>query len=235
MPYVTVGQENSATIDLYEDLGTGQPIVLIHGFPSTVIPGKAGLSAAKCRVSSHTYDRRGFGNSSQPSSGYDDTFAADLNTLMTKLDLQNTVLVGFSMGGSYALSWQVAQNGCKSGANGSCPTIFVKDERQSEGVDQSVFDGIMKAIVEDRPLTFLNFSKRSSMWMCCWVSGLAMKQFRQVGMCGSSAKATLDCVPSWLTDFRDDLPRIDVPTLIIHGDADRILPLESTAATPEAD
>jgi len=95
MPYVTVGQD-SATIDLYEDLGTGQPIVLIHGFPSTVIPGKAGLSAAECRVSSH-YLRSPVCWLSQPSSGYD-TFAADLNTLMTKLDLQNTVLVGFSMG-----------------------------------------------------------------------------------------------------------------------------------------
>jgi len=92
-----LGQENSATIDLYyEDLGTGQPIVLIHGFPSTVIPGKAGLSAAKCRVSSH-YLRSPRIGESQPSFGYDyDTFAADLNTLMTKLDLQNTVLVGFN-------------------------------------------------------------------------------------------------------------------------------------------
>jgi len=126
---------------------------------------------------------------------------------MTKLDLQNTVLVGFSMGtGEVTRYLGMVSERCKSGANGSCPTILLKTNDNPEGVDQSVFDGIMKAIVEDRPY-FLNFSKRSSMWMCCWVriSNEAIQASWNVAV-GASAKGTLDCVPSWLTDFRDDLP-----------------------------
>src|SRR5687767_12553802 len=101
MPFIKVGQENSAAIEIYyEDLGTGQPVVLIHGFPLNGHSWEkqtAALVDAGYRVIA--YDRRGFGASSQPSGGYDyDTFAADLNELMTKLDLRDAVLAGFSMG-----------------------------------------------------------------------------------------------------------------------------------------
>jgi non-heme chloroperoxidase len=163
MPYVTVGQENSANIDLYyEDLGTGQPIVLIHGFP---LNGHSWEKQVLILLDEGyrviTYDRRGFGNSSQPSVGYDyDTFAADLNALMTKLDLQNAVLVGFSMG--------TGEVTCYLGKYGServqkavlmapVPPFLLKTDDNPEGVDQSVFDGIMKAIVEDRPAYFSAF------------------------------------------------------------------------------
>jgi non-heme chloroperoxidase len=163
MPYITVGQENSATIDLYyEDLGTGQPIVLIHGFPLNGHSWeKQVLVLLNAGYRVITYDRRGFGHSSQPSSGYDyDTFAADLNTLMTKLDLQNTVLVGFSMGTGEVtryLGKYGSERVQKAVLMAPVPPFLLKTDDNPEGVDQSVFDGIMKAIVEDRPAYFSTF------------------------------------------------------------------------------
>ena len=238
MPYVTVGQENSATIDIYyEDLGAGQPIVLIHGFPLNGHSWeKQVLVLLNAGYRVITYDRRGFGASSQPSLGYDyDTFAADLNTLMTKLDLHDAVLVGFSMGtgevtrylGNYG-----SKRVQKAVLMAPVPPFLLKTADNPEGVDQSVFDGIMTAIVKDRPAYFSEFFRdffNVDVLLGERISNYAIQSCWNVAV-GASAKGTLDCVPSWLTDFRDDLPRIDIPTLIIHGDADRILPLESTAA-----
>jgi non-heme chloroperoxidase len=238
MPYVTVGQENSATIDIYyEDLGAGQPIVLIHGFPLNGHSWeKQVLVLLNAGYRVITYDRRGFGASSQPSLGYDyDTFAADLNTLMTKLDLHDAVLVGFSMGtgevtrylGNYG-----SKRVQKAVLMAPVPPFLLKTADNPEGVDQSVFDGIMKAIVKDRPAYFSEFFREFfnvDVLLGERISNYAIQACWNVAA-GASAKGTLDCVPSWLTDFRDDLPRIDIPTLIIHGDADRILPLKSTAA-----
>ncbi|MBE9240563.1 alpha/beta fold hydrolase [Synechocystis salina] len=238
MPYVTVGQENSATIDIYyEDLGAGQPIVLIHGFPlNSHSWEKQVLMLLNAGYRVITYDRRGFGASSQPSLGYDyDTFAADLNTLMTKLDLHNAVLVGFSMGtgevtrylGNYG-----SKRVQKAVLMAPVPPFLLKTADNPEGVDQSVFDGIMKAIVKDRPAYFSEFFREFfnvDVLLGERISNYAIQACWNVAA-GASAKGTLDCVPSWLTDFRDDLPRIGIPTLIIHGDADRILPLGSTAA-----
>jgi len=192
-----------------------------------------------------TYDRRGFGDSSQPSFGYDyDTFAADLNTLMIELDLRDAVLVGFSMGTGEVtryLGKYGSQRVQKAVLMAPVPPFLLKTDDNPEGVDRSVFDGIMKSIVEDRPaylsVFFKDFynvdvflgdrealpAKRGR------ISNDAIQMSWNVAA-GASAKGTLDCVPSWLTDFRDDLPRIDVPTLIVHGDADRILPFDSTAA-----
>jgi non-heme chloroperoxidase len=247
MPYVTVGQENSATIDLYyEDLGAGQPVILIHGFPLNGHSWeKQVLMLLNAGYRVITYDRRGFGASSQPSFGYDyDTFAADLNVLMTKLDLHDAVLVGFSMGTGEVtryLGRYGSERVQKAVLMAPVPPFLLKTDDNPEGVDQSVFDGIMKAIVEDRPAYFSIFfreffnvdvllgdrealpAKRGR------ISNDAIQASWNVAV-GASAKGMLDCVPSWLTDFRDDLPHIDVPTLIIHGDSDRILPLESTAA-----
>jgi non-heme chloroperoxidase len=238
MPYVTVGKENSATIDIYyEDFGVGQPIVLIHGFPLSGHSWEkqvAVLLEAGYRVI--TYDRRGFGNSSQPSFGYDyDTFAEDLNTLITKLDLRDVVLVGFSMG-----TGEVTRYLGKYGSDlvskavlmAPVPPFLLKTDDNPEGVDRSVFDGIIKSIVEDRPAYLSAFLKdffNVDVFLGDRISKEAIQMSWNVAA-AASAKGTLDCVPSWLTDFRDDLPRIDVPTLIIHGDADRILPFESTAA-----
>ena len=238
MPYVTVGKENSGSIDIYyEDHGAGQPIVLIHGFPLNGHSWEkqvAVLLEAGYRVI--TYDRRGFGNSSQPSFGYDyDTFAADLNRLMTELDLRDTVLVGFSMGTGEVtryLGKYGSERVSKAVLMAPVPPFLLKTDDNPEGVDRSVYDEIMKSIVEDRPAYLSEFLKdfyNADVLLGERISNEAIEMSWNIAV-GASAKGTLDCVPSWLTDFRDDLPRIDVPTLIIHGDADRLLPLDSTAA-----
>ena len=238
MPYITVGKENSGSIDIYyEDHGAGQPIVLIHGFPLSGHSWEkqvAVLLEAGYRVI--TYDRRGFGNSSQPSFGYDyDTFAADLNTLMTELDLRDTVLVGFSMGTGEVtryLGKYGSERVSKAVLMASVPPFLLKTDDNPEGVDRSLYDEIMKSIVEDRPAYLSEFLKdfyNADVLLGDRISNEAIEMSWNIAV-GASAKGTLDCVPSWLTDFRDDLPRIDVPTLIIHGDADRLLPLDSTAA-----
>ena len=236
MNYINVGKENSGNIDIYyEDHGTGKPVVLIHGWPlsgASWEKQESVLLDAGYRVIS--YDRRGFGNSSKPTSGYDyDTFAEDLNKLMLKLDLHNAMLVGFSMGGG-----EVARYLGKYGSKrvervvfiSSVPPFLLKAPDNPSGVDKSVFDGIKKAIAADR-LAFL--SKFFSDFYDVDVLGSKrvsdqVVQFSWNVAAGASPKGTFDCVSAWLTDFRKDLARIDVPTLIIHGDADRILPIDAT-------
>jgi non-heme chloroperoxidase len=237
MPYISVGQENSASIDIYyEDFGAGQPVVLIHGFP---LSGRSWEKQVGVLLKEGyrviTYDRRGFGNSSQPSTGYDyDTFAADLNTLLTKLDLRDTVLVGFSMGTGEVtryLGKYGSERISKAVLMGPVPPFLLKTDDNPEGVDRGVFDGIMQAIVADRPAYLSAFFQdffNVDVFLGDRISNEAIQASWNVAA-GASAKGTLDCVPSWLTDFRNDLPRINVPTLIIHGDGDRILPFDSTA------
>ncbi len=237
MPYIKVGQENSAAIEIYyEDLGAGQPVVLIHGFPLNGHSWEkqtAALVDAGYRVIA--YDRRGFGASSKPSVGYDyDTFAADLNELMTALDLSDAVLVGFSMGtgevtrylgkyGSHRVSRAVLM--------GPVPPYLLKADDNPEGVPAEVFEGIKSAFVKDRPSfftgffdNFFNIDKLGG----TRITDEAVRMSWNVAV-QSSAIATLACVDTWLTDFRADLPKIDVPVLIVHGDDDRILPFDSTA------
>jgi non-heme chloroperoxidase len=237
MPYLKVGEENSGNIDLYyEDHGSGRPVVLIHGFPlsgHSWEKQQAVLLDAGYRVV--TYDRRGFGDSSQPTVGYDyDTFAADLNSLMDKLNLRDTTLVGFSMGTgevSRYLSTYGSGRVVKAVLIGAIPPFLLKTDDNPEGVDQEVFDGLMAAIVADRPAflkDFLDNFNNVDMYRGTRISDQAWQLQWNVGA-GASAYATLACVPTWLTDFRADLPKIDVPTLVIHGNADRILPIEVTA------
>jgi non-heme chloroperoxidase len=244
MSYITVGQENSGTIDIYyEDLGSGQPVILIHGFPLNGHSWEkqvAVLLKAGYRVI--TYDRRGFGSSSQPSVGYDyETFTDDLHQLITTLDLRDLVLVGFSMGTGEVtryLSKYGSERVTKAVLMAPVPPFLLKTDDNPEGVDRSVFSKIEQAIVADRPsylsAFFANFYNVDVLGSNSRLEKLhqritddAIRLSWQVAA-GASAKATLDCVASWLTDFRADLPRIDVPTLIIQGDADRILPIDST-------
>ncbi len=236
MPYVTAGKENSGNIDIYyEDHGTGKPVVLVHGWPlSGASWEKQVLALQEAGYRVITYDRRGFGNSSKPASGYDyDTFAKDLHKLVTKLDLREFALVGFSMGGGEVARYL--------GAHGServsqavfisaIPPFLLKTPDNPEGVEGSVFDGIKKAIAADRPRFLSQFL--SDFYSVDVLGGKRISdQVVQLSWniaAGASPKATLDCVSAWLTDFRKDLARIDVPTLVIHGDADRILPLAAT-------
>jgi non-heme chloroperoxidase len=238
MPRITVGTENSAAIEIhYEDHGSGQSIVLIHGYPlngASWEKQERVLLQAGYRVI--TYDRRGFGKSSQPTVGYDyDTFAADLNAVLEHVSLNDVVLVGFSMGtgevarylGTYG-SARVA----KAVFMGAIPPFLLKTGDNPEGVDGSVFDEIKAAVVTDRPAYFKNFLDNFynvDVLGGTRISEQAWQNSFTVAI-GASPYAAHACVDTWLTDFRDDLPKIDVPTLLIHGDADRILPYAATAA-----
>jgi non-heme chloroperoxidase len=236
MPFVSVGKENSGSIDLYyEDHGSGKPVVLIHGYPLSGASWEKQvpeLLDAGFRVI--TYDRRGFGNSSKPTTGYNyDTFADDLHKLVSHLKLHDFSLVGFSMGGG-----EIARYFGKHGSKGikkavfigAVPPFLLKTQDNPEGVGQDVFDGIQKAISTDRYAFFTEFFKNffntdvllgkkvsEETVQACWnLAAIA------------SAKASYDCVTTWHEDFRKDLSRIDVPTLVIHGDADRIVPLSAS-------
>ncbi|MDP2729355.1 MAG: alpha/beta hydrolase [Dehalococcoidales bacterium] len=236
MNYINIGKENSGNIDIYyEDHGTGKPVVLIHGWPLSGDSWEKQVTVlldAGYRVIS--YDRRGFGNSSKPTSGYDyDTFAEDLDKLMMKLDLHNAMLVGFSMGGGEVARY-LGKYGSKRVERAvflySVPPFLLKTPDNPSGVDKSVFDGIMKAIAADR-LAFLS-KFLSDFYNVDVLAGKRVSdqvvQFSWNVAAGASPKGTLDCVQAWLTDFRKDLTHIGVPTLIIHGDADRILPIDAT-------
>ena len=235
--FIAVGSENSKSIELYyEDLGSGQPVVLIHGWPLNGASWEkqtAALLAAGRRVI--TYDRRGFGSSSKPSTGYDyDTFAADLNALLTTLDLQTVDLVGFSMGTGEVTRY-IGKNGSarvrKAVLIGTLGPYLVKTADNPEGVEASVFEGIKAAIKADRPAFLLDFLHNFYNYD---VTGGKLVSERVVDAnwnvaAQASAIGTLKCVDSWVEDFRKDILRNNVPTLIIHGDADRILPPDATS------
>jgi pimeloyl-ACP methyl ester carboxylesterase len=235
--FIAVGSENSKSIDLYyEDIGSGDPVVLIHGWPLNGASWEkqtAALLAAGRRVI--TYDRRGFGASSKPSSGYDyDTFAADLNALLTTLDLQKVDLVGFSMG-SGEVTRYIGKYGSapvrKAVLIGTLGPYLVKTADNPEGVEASVFEGIKAAIKADRPAFLLDFLHNFYNYDVTGgklVSERVLEGNWNVAV-QASAIGTLKCVDAWVEDFRKDILRNDVPTLIIHGDADRILPPEATS------
>jgi len=247
MSTITVGQENSTPIELYyEDHGNGPAIVLLHGWPldsRSWEPQLNPLLAAGYRVI--VYDRRGFGRSSRPTTGYDfDTLAADLDKVLNELDLREATLVGFSLGTGELVRY--------IGAHGtdrlkSCVIIeslapsFAKSADNPSGVDAAGVAGIQQAILDDR---------------YAWLSGLlgdflnlddylgkrvSEETVRASWNAGAEASpyATWACPPGWLDDFTDDIKRVDVPTLILHGTADRILSIDGQgrrlhAALPDA-
>ncbi len=237
MAFITVGTENSTDIELYyEDHGSCQPVVLIHGYPldgSSWEKQTAALLGAGSRVI--TYDRRGFGKSSKPTEGYDyDTFAADLNTLLTTLDLNDVVLVGFSMGtgevgrylGTYG-SGRVA----RAAFLGSLEPYLLKTDDNPDGVPQDVFDGLKEAVTADRYAFFSEFFKNFyNADTFLGTPRLSQEAVNASWNLAASAGATASVAaqPTWLTDFRQDIPKIDVPALIVHGTADNILPIDST-------
>jgi len=236
MPYLTVGKENSGDVELYyEDHGSGQPVVLIHGYPLSGASWEKQVPVlldAGYRVI--TYDRRGFGKSSQPTTGYNyDTFAEDLHALLNQLKLRDVVLAGFSMGGG-----EVARYLGKYGSKGvskaviiaGVPPYLLKTADNPEGVDGSVFDGIRKAVSADRYAFFTGFFQNfynTDVFLGKRVSEQAVQASWNIAA-GASATASLACVATWHEDFRKDLTRIDVPTLVMQGDGDRILPIAAT-------
>jgi pimeloyl-ACP methyl ester carboxylesterase len=236
MPFVNVGKENSTDIELYyEDHGSGDVVVLIHGYPLSGASWEKQIPVLL--AAGHwviTYDRRGFGKSSQPTTGYNyDTFAEDLHKLVTHLRLRDFALVGFSMGGGEVARY-LGKYGSKGVSNAvfvsSVPPFLLKTPDNPEGVDGSVFEGIQKAVVADRYAFFTEFFKnfyKTDLLLGKRVSEQAVQASWNIAA-GASATASLACVSAWHEDFREDLKRIDVPTLVMHGDADRILPITAS-------
>ena len=248
MSFITVGQENTTDIELfYEDHGGGQPVVLIHGYP---LDGRSwerqssALLTAGYRVI--TYDRRGFGQSSQPTVGYDyDTFAADLNTVLETLELHDVVLVGFSMGtgevarylGTYG-SARVA----KAAFLASLEPFLLQTDDNPQGLPHSVFHDMFETAAADRfawfDSFFANFYNTDDT-LGTRISEAALRNSWNVAA-GSSWFADAAVVQTWHEDFRADIQKIDVPALIVHGTADNILPIDLTGRPfskllPEAD
>jgi pimeloyl-ACP methyl ester carboxylesterase len=237
MNTIKIGQENSQPIELYyEDHGTGSPVVLIHGWPlngDAWEKQSAALLAAGHRVI--TYDRRGFGRSSKPGVGYNyDTFAADLEALLSALDLSDVSLVGHSMG-TGEITRYIGKYGTKRLRKavliGTLGPYLVKTADNPEGVDRKGFDDTKAALRADRPATLREFLKNFYS-----VGGEDGKRVSEQVMdanwavaIGASPIGTVACVDAWIEDFRKDIPRNDIPTMIIHGDDDRILPPDATS------
>ena len=251
MGHIKVGTENSTDIELYyEDHGAGQPVVLVHGYPldgSSWELQSRELIAAGFRVV--TYDRRGFGRSSKVGTGYDyDTFAADLNTLLERLDLRDVILVGFSMG-TGELARYVANHGHERVAKlaflGSLEPYLVAADDNPTGVPQSVFDGIIDAARTDRYAWFTQFYRD----FYNLDENLGSRISQEVVTAnwntatGSAPVGAYAVVPTWIEDFRGDVAAVRAsgkPALIVHGTADNILPIDATgrpfhAAFPEAE
>ena len=232
MPFVKTTGAHATDIH-YQDIGKGQPVVLIHGWPLSHRMWESqinALTAAGYRCIA--YDRRGFGDSGKPTGGYDyDTFASDLNDLMTELDLRDAALAGFSMGGGEVaryLGRYGADRVSKAMLLGAVPPFLLKTADNPEGVDKAVFDGMLAAVTKDRVAfleeffpNFYNYDATSKN-----ISADVIPFSKWVAW-GASPLATQQCIVAFgTTDFRGDLKKITVPTLIVHGDSDRIVPLE---------
>lgn len=238
MAYITVATENSVDIELsYTDQGSGQPVVLIHGFP---LDGESwGKQQAALLDAGHrvvAYDRRGFGDSTKAGSGYDyDTFAADLHALMEELDLRDAVLVGFSMGtGEIAryLSRYGAERVAKAAFLGSLePYLLITDEHPDGAGPQEFFDGIRADVLKDRYAFLTGFFEgfyNLEENLGTRISDEALAASVATGnRAGNTAIAAAPL--TWPTDFRDDIPAITMPALILHGTADNVLPIDKTA------
>jgi pimeloyl-ACP methyl ester carboxylesterase len=218
----------------FQDHGTGRPVVLIHGWPLSGRSWEAQVPAlveAGYRVI--TYDRRGFGDSSQPWDGYDyDTFADDLDALLSHLELQQVTLVGFSMGGGEVVRY-IGRHGTDRLekvvlAAAVPPYLYKSDDNPDGGLDDATIEGFETAVRTDR-LAFLDeFTK--NFFAAGRKKNLVSEPFRLYMRdiaAYASPKATLDCIAAWgRTDFRGDVEKVDVPTLVIHGDSDGIVPIE---------
>ncbi|MBD2704135.1 alpha/beta hydrolase [Spirosoma sp. BT702] len=237
MSYIKAGTDASGNdIKLfYQDLGTGNPVVLIHGWPLSHEMWDyqlAELPAHGIRVVA--YDRRGFGKSTQTWDGYDyDTLADDLKAVLDELNLQNVTLVGFSMGGGEVARYMSRHGGARVAKVAFISAVtpyLLKTEDNPDGVDKEVFDEITENIKKDRADFLQTFGKQF------YGVSLISQPVSQAHLNGdfarayvASHKATLDCANSFsTTDFRDDLTQINVPTLIIHGDSDKTVPIEAS-------
>ena len=237
MPYVTVGTENSAAIEIYyEDHGSGQPVVLIHGYPldsSSWEKQTAVLLEAGKRVI--TYDRRGFGKSDRPTSGHDyDTYAADLSGLVSALDLRNAVLVGFSMGTGEVVRY-ISRYGshrlAKAVFIGAILPFMLQTDANPSGFPQEAVDGMLDAIKADRYAFLTGFLQNfysADENLGTRISEEALRYSWQLAT-SMSPYTSIWAPATWYTDFRADVDKIDVPTLIMHGTGDQNVPIDLTS------
>src|SRR5216684_2600298 len=237
MPYITIVKENSNDIELYyKDWGSGQPVVFSHGWPLSADAWEDQMVF----LASHGYrciahDRRGHGRSSQPWDGYEyDTFADDLAALVNQLDLKDATLVGHSMGGGEVARY-IGRHGTKRVTKAvlvaAIPPLMLKTGANPGGVSMEVFDGIRKGIHADRSQFFRDVTAPffGANRPGSTVSEGLRDSFWRQGM-QASLKGVYDCVKAFSeTDFTEDLNKIDVPTLILHGDDDQIVPIANSA------
>ena len=239
MPFITVGSENENPIELhYDDYGTGKPVVLIHGWP---LSGRSWEGQVSVLVEAGhrviTYDRRGFGESSQPWSGYDyDTFAADLAKLLDTLDLTDVALIGFSMGGGelarYVTNYGQERISKLVFASAVPPYLYKAADNPEGGIDDATAQVFADGLTGDRPAFLAGFltdfftAGEPSLLNKPKVSQEQIDYAMSMALI-ASPKGTLDSTTAFATtDFRDDLTKITVPTLVIHGDLDNIVPFE---------
>lgn len=234
----TTSKEKEKNIKLfYEDYGEGKPVILIHGWPLSHKMWEYQIeSVVEAGFRCIAYDRRGFGDSDKPWGGYDyDSLSKDLNDIINKLDLNDVTIVGFSMGGGEVARY-IGNYGTsklsKAALISAVPPFMLKTDDNPDGLEKDVFEGFKKEIGKDRQAflkgfgkQFVNFDKvgdRISQEMTDYYWSIA---------CNGSSNATLKCIDSFgLTDFRKDLEKFDVPTLVVHGDADQIVPIEISGA-----
>ena len=231
MPYLKTTA--SPPTDLhYVDLGRGQPVVLIHGWPSSHRMWESQIVAlTDAGYRCIAYDRRGFGDSGKPSGGYDyDSFTSDLNDLMTQLDVRDAVLVGFSMGGGEVARYigrYGTQRIAKAALISSVTPFLLKTTDNPGGVDKAVFDGMIEGAKKNRVefleqllRVYYNYEPKSGV-------SADLLPFSKWMAYAASPLATVQCIAAFgTTDFREDLKKFTVPTLVAHGDADRIVPFD---------
>ncbi|MCA8863856.1 MULTISPECIES: alpha/beta fold hydrolase [unclassified Halomonas] len=235
MPMLSVGTEQGTPVELYYEVrGAGKPVVLIHGWP---LSGRSWEKQVPALVEAGykviTYDRRGFGGSTQADGGYDyDTLALDLKKLIETLDLHDATLVGFSMGGGevarYLSSYGTAHVHKAVFAAAVPPYLYKADDNPEGGLDDATINQFLEGVKDDRlafleefTKSFFNAGERSNL-----VSEPNRQYHRNIAAF-ASPQATYDCIKAFsYTDFRKDLTKIDIPTLVLHGDSDGIVPFE---------
>ena len=231
MPYIKTTAAPSTDLH-YVDLGSGQPVVLIHGWLVSHRMWESQITAlTDAGYRCVAYDRRGFGDSGKPAGGYDyDSFASDLNDLMTQLDLRDAVLVGFSMGGGEVARY-VGRYGtsrvAKAALLGSVTPFLLKTSDNPGGIDGSVFDGMVEGVKKDRIAFLEQFFPNYYNYEAGEGVSADLIPFSKWIAWNASPLGTARCITAFgTTDFRADLKKLDVPTLVAHGDADRIVPFE---------
>lgn len=235
MPFIKVNQEASQEVQIYyQDIGQGKTVVFISGWPSNSQMWESQLDVLpKNNMRCIAYDRRGFGKSDKPWESYDyDTLTSDLDELLKQLDLREVTLVGFSMGGGEVARYLSKYNSegrvTKAILVSTVLPFLLKTDNNPEGLPQEMFGQIEKEIYADRPKFLANFAK--DFYSVSLLNKTVSDDFlnaNQIITLQSNGNATVKAMRSWsTTDFREDIKKINVPTLIIHGTDDKTVPIE---------